>query len=98
MGGHSIEVGDAVKKRPRDAVRKAAGRLARRIEREHRDWLVREFGSDPSGQAAMAGMFAALPDGLVDALTNLPAIADADLQLQEALALAVRQVLLERTT
>jgi tetratricopeptide (TPR) repeat protein len=79
VGAHSLEAGEALRERPRDVVRKTADRLARRIEREHREWLIHEFGSDPTGQADMAGMIAAIPDVLVHVLSDLPAIARADL-------------------
>jgi tetratricopeptide (TPR) repeat protein len=79
VGSHTLEVGEALKDRPRDVVRKAAERFAKRIEREHRDWLIREFGSDPSGRAEMTGLLAALPDVLADTLPDRLTVAHANL-------------------
>ena len=73
-------------------MRKAAERLARRIEREHRGWLIAEFGSDPTGRAEMAGMVAAIPDVLAEALSDLPAMVRADLKPQAIADLAVARI------
>ena len=92
VGGQTLEAGEALKERPRDVVHKAAERLARRIEREHRGWLIAEFGSDPTGRAEMAGMVAAIPDVLAEALSDLPAMVRADLKPQAIADLAVARI------
>ena len=92
VASHTIEASEAVQERPRDVVRKAADRLARRIEREHRDWLVHEFGSDLSGRDEMAGMFAVIPDVLVQARSDLPARSTISAGFRSQVSCAVRQV------
>ena len=92
VGDRSIEAGHAVWERPRDVVAKASGRVAKRIEREHRDYLDRAFSGRPQARAEAAGTIAALadvlktslPDPTTVARDSLNATAIADLVVRDA--------------
>ncbi|HEY1931106.1 MAG TPA: hypothetical protein VGG99_03765 [Acetobacteraceae bacterium] len=62
LGGSTIEAGHALHDRPREVLREGADRLAARIQRDHAEWLTREFASDISGRQDTQAALAALPD------------------------------------
>jgi tetratricopeptide (TPR) repeat protein len=79
LGARSIEAGHALHDRPRDVVRKAADRLAKRLERDHRAWLEHEFGADTLARQDIEAIFAALDDVLQKTLPSAEEVAQANL-------------------